>query len=45
MSYVPHTAAERQAMLAQIGVANIEDLFTVVPAAYRFPEIELPQPV
>jgi len=45
MSYVPHTAAERQEMLAQIGVANIEDLFTVVPAAYRFPEIDLPQPV
>lgn len=45
MTYVPHTAAERQEMLAQIGVPSIEDLFQVVPEAYRFPHIELPKPL
>ena len=44
MSYVPHTERERSAMLAAIGVARIEDLFADVPAAVRFPALELPPP-
>jgi len=45
MTYVPHTDAERKEMLAQIGVQHIEDLFEVVPAAHRFPRVELPEPL
>mgnify|MGYP001168767204 CR=1 FL=1 len=42
MSYIPHTDAERQQMLAAIGVTTIEDLFEAVPAAHRFPALDLP---
>ncbi|MDX2163225.1 MAG: aminomethyl-transferring glycine dehydrogenase subunit GcvPA [bacterium] len=42
MSYIPHTDAERQQMLAAIGVPTIEDLFQAVPAAHRFPTLDLP---
>ena len=41
--YIPHTDAEREAMLRAIGVEKIEDLFEAVPAAYRFPKLELPE--
>jgi len=44
MSYVPHTDRERSDMLAAVGVAQIEDLFADVPAAVRFPALELPPP-
>jgi glycine dehydrogenase subunit 1 len=43
MSYIPHTDAERQQMLAAIGVPTIEDLFEAVPSAYRFPRLNLPE--
>ncbi len=42
MSYIPHTDVERQQMLSAIGVPTIEDLFEAVPAAYRFPKLDLP---
>lgn len=42
MSYIPHTEAERQQMLATIGVSAIEDLFAAVPARHRFPTLRLP---
>ncbi len=42
MSYIPHTEAERQQMLAEIGVTTIEDLFEAVPASHRFPKINIP---
>jgi glycine dehydrogenase subunit 1 len=42
MSYIPHTDAERQQMLAAIGVPTMEDLFESVPAKYRFPSLDLP---
>ena len=42
MSYVPHTEHETRAMLAAIGVPRIEDLFADVPAALRFPKLNLP---
>jgi glycine dehydrogenase subunit 1 len=44
MTYVPHTERETREMLAAIGVARMEDLFADVPAAVRFPALELPPP-
>lgn len=40
--YIPHTDAERQAMLRTIGVERLEDLFPDVPAAQSFPQLNLP---
>jgi glycine dehydrogenase subunit 1 len=45
MSYVPHTDADRADMLAAVGVERVEDLFHDVPAACRFPELVLPEPL
>jgi len=45
MTYVPHTEAERRAMLASIGVESVEDLFDDVPTGYRFPAVDLPEPL
>jgi glycine dehydrogenase subunit 1 len=42
MSYIPHTDLERQQMLAAIGAPTIEDLFEAVPAAHRFPALDIP---
>ncbi|MGE5222840.1 MAG: aminomethyl-transferring glycine dehydrogenase subunit GcvPA [Omnitrophica WOR_2 bacterium] len=42
MTYVPHTDADREAMLAAIGKKQIEDLFEAVPARHRFPRLDLP---
>ena len=42
MSYIPHTTAETQDMLAQIGAASLDELFADVPAEQRFPALELP---
>ena len=35
MRYLPHTEADRSAMLARIGVATIDDLFADIPADKR----------
>jgi glycine dehydrogenase subunit 1 len=40
--FIPHTDSEREAMLRTIGAKSLEDLFQDVPAAYRFPELDLP---
>ena len=40
--YIPHTEADREAMLRTIGAERLEDLFQDVPAAYRFPKLDLP---
>jgi glycine dehydrogenase subunit 1 len=40
--YIPHTEKDREAMLQTIGVKHLEDLFQVVPAAHRFPDLNLP---
>jgi glycine dehydrogenase subunit 1 len=40
--FIPHTDAERKAMLEAIGVKKLEDLFQDVPEAYRFPELNIP---
>jgi glycine dehydrogenase subunit 1 len=45
MVYIPHTADERRHMLDTIGVATLEDLFSDVPAAHRFPDLDLPAPL
>jgi glycine dehydrogenase subunit 1 len=36
MRYLPKSAAEREEMLRQIGVSSIDDLFSTIPAEYRF---------
>lgn len=40
--FIPHTEPEKQAMLHTIGVESLEDLFTDVPKAYRYPTLNLP---
>ncbi len=45
MNYVPHTRAQMEEMLERIGVGNVEALFEAVPPDYRFPSVELPEPV
>jgi glycine dehydrogenase subunit 1 len=42
MTYIPHTDADREAMLDAVGVKNLEDLFDAVPAQVRFPKLNLP---
>jgi glycine dehydrogenase subunit 1 len=44
MAYGPHTAEDRAAMLAAIGVASVDDLFDDIPAALRASELKLPPP-
>ena len=41
--YIPLTPDDRAAMLATIGVAATNDLFTDIPAAYRNPKIDIPE--
>ena len=45
MSYIPHTAADRQTMLDAIGVESIDALFDAVPLPQRFPRLDLPPPM
>ena len=45
MTYVPHTDADRAAMLSTIGARRLEDLFEDVPARVRFPKLDLPGPL
>ena len=40
--YIPLTPDDRAAMLATIGAASTDDLFTDIPAAYRNPTIDIP---
>ncbi|MGI8477621.1 MAG: glycine dehydrogenase, partial [Thermomicrobiales bacterium] len=42
MTFNPHTAEDREAMLAKIGVVTIEELFAPIPADVRFPTLDLP---
>ncbi|GAB4545043.1 MAG: aminomethyl-transferring glycine dehydrogenase subunit GcvPA [Anaerolineae bacterium] len=43
MVYIPHTDADRAAMLAAIGVTRIEDLFDAIPSEQRFPNLNIPE--
>src|SRR5258707_2046835 len=42
MAYIPHTDADREAMLAAIGVDSLDHLFDSVPELHRFPSLDLP---
>jgi glycine dehydrogenase subunit 1 len=42
MTYIPISPAERDAMLKTVGVKTLDDLFEAIPAAHRFPELNLP---
>ncbi|MHA1559973.1 MAG: glycine dehydrogenase, partial [Alphaproteobacteria bacterium] len=43
MRYLPHSTADREAMLAAIGVAAVDDLYASVPAAARLDSlVDLP---
>jgi glycine dehydrogenase subunit 1 len=45
MPYLPHTEADRSAMLAAIGVAGMEDLLSPIPKALRAAPLDLPTAV
>jgi glycine dehydrogenase subunit 1 len=45
MSFIPHTGADRRAMLSRIGVERVEDLFHDVPRDKRYVDFDLPQPL
>ena len=45
MVYTPNTEAQRQEMLAVIGVKSINDLYTDVPSSVIDPKIDLPAPL
>ena len=40
--FIPHTTADREAMLRTIGVNRIDDLFEGLPEKHRYPELKLP---
>jgi glycine dehydrogenase subunit 1 len=42
MTFNPHTADDRAEMLAAIGVATVDELFSVIPAGIRQPNLHLP---
>jgi len=42
MTYLPHTDADREAMLKAIGLQSMAELFGDVPEEVRFPELKLP---
>jgi glycine dehydrogenase subunit 1 len=42
--FVANSDADRSAMLAAIGVKSVEELFADIPAARRFPKLNLPEP-
>jgi glycine dehydrogenase subunit 1 len=39
--FIPHSEAERDEMLASVGVKKIDDLFDSIPKKYRFPRLKL----
>lgn len=45
MNYIPHTEADRQEMMAAIGIKDIDQLFHDVPADFRYPQLDLPEPM
>jgi len=45
MPYIPHSDADRKAMLEKIGVSSLEDLFEDIPEHARFPDLNLPAPL
>ena len=45
MTYSPHTAADRAAMLEAVGVATVDALFDDIPASVRTGEWDIPDPL
>ncbi|MGZ8563599.1 MAG: glycine dehydrogenase, partial [Candidatus Limnocylindria bacterium] len=45
MTYSPHTAADRAAMLETIGAATVDELFDDIPTAVRAGEWSVPPPL
>ena len=43
--YISNTDKDREAMLQMIGARSVTELFDVVPADVRFPELQLPAPL
>ncbi len=43
--FIPHSPAEKQEMLKAVGLNCIAELFKDVPAEFRFPKIDLPNPL
>ena len=41
MAFIPLTEDERSAMLRQVGVADVDELFADVPERFRFPKLDL----
>jgi glycine dehydrogenase subunit 1 len=42
MTFNPHTAQDRAEMLAAVGVASVEELFSAIPEDVRQPDLHLP---
>ena len=45
MPYGPHTAGDRERMLAALGIGSVDDLFADIPESLRATELDLPAPV
>ncbi len=43
MPFIANSDADREAMLAAIGLGSIDELFADIPASRRFPELALPK--
>jgi glycine dehydrogenase subunit 1 len=43
MSFIPHTDAERAAMLAAVGAKQVADLFDDVPPPFRIKSLQMPE--
>jgi glycine dehydrogenase subunit 1 len=43
--YIPNTVEDRQAMLAAIGVASVDELFADIPPEFRIGGLDLPPPL
>jgi glycine dehydrogenase subunit 1 len=44
MPYGPHTAEDRDRMLATLGLGSVDDLFADIPTALRASRLDLPEP-
>jgi glycine dehydrogenase subunit 1 len=44
MAYQPHTAGDRERMLAALGIGSVDELFDDIPAAVRASGLDLPEP-
>jgi glycine dehydrogenase subunit 1 len=44
MPYGPHTAGDRERMLAALGIASVDELFADIPEALRASGLDLPEP-